>query len=128
MTNHNDLVPGNVIERKKDGVFDHPAVIMPGRKVYENIPGIGEHLSDLSDFLLKAGNKIQIKTFSPLKQRENILNVYDELRNPRAWSWLNNCQDSINRITAGQPKSHQRDTAICVLAAGVVTYLIFRKH
>lgn len=127
MTNHKDLVPGNVIEMKKDGIFDHPAIVMPGDKVYENTPEDGEHLSPLSNFLQKAGNTIQVKAYHPNDRQKHIGKVQQQLSQRRSWSILNTCQDTVTRITHGKAHSPQRNTIIGIAVVATAFYFIFRK-
>jgi hypothetical protein len=105
---------GNVAWRKKDGIWDHPAIIMPGGWGYENQPGRGESLVPLTDFVSKAKGEVVVQRFPVEKRQRHIARVRSELATPRAWHPLNNCQDTVNRIIEGRPRSHQRDAIVLV--------------
>ena len=109
--NYNELLPGNVIHQKKFG-FDHQAIIYDGFYVYENSPGRGEHLSRLDEFIKQAGNSLRITTYPPLQRQIHLNRINQQLRIRRAWSVLNNCQDTVTRITEGHARSHQRTEMI----------------
>lgn len=120
---HN-LMPGNIIHRNKSG-FDHPAIILENGYVYENTPYQGEHVSLLSDFIRKAGNSLKVSEYPFWQRRIHLDRVAQQLQSPRQWSaLLNNCQDTITRITEGDASSYQRSQiflAIFLTVLGVYT-------
>lgn len=101
------MLPGNIIHRNKHG-FHHQAVILENGYIYENTPKRGEHVSRLDDFIRKAGESLRVSTYPLPRRLAHLERVEQQLQTPRKWSVLNNCQDTVSRITEGQARSHQR--------------------
>lgn len=121
---HNEV--GNVAERLKDGMWQHPVLIMPNGMVYENLPHKGEGLSSIGEFLVKSNGEFRIKRFTLEQRRQHVSRVRKELTNPRGWSLLHNCQDTVTRITDGTPRSHQRDFWVGLAAIGLLAAIVSR--
>lgn len=81
---------GNVAVRQKNGVFDHPVVIMPDGYVYENIPDNGEGLTLQSDFLSKSGGNYTIYRYTSQQRQQHVAHAIQQLATRRSWSPLNN--------------------------------------
>lgn len=113
--------PGSIVRRVKDGLFDHPGVVVPGGLVYENRPDAGEGLYSLSDFIASAGGTLSAKLPDWEDRLIILANVRKELQSPRKYSlWGNNCQDTVSRVVEGRARSHQREAAIVAALMAII--------
>jgi hypothetical protein len=65
--------------------------------------------SRLDTFIRKAGDSLRVSTYPPLQRLAHLERVKQQLQTSRKWSALvNNCQDTVSRITEGRAKSYQR--------------------
>lgn len=118
---------GAIVQRIKNGVFDHQRVVVPGGLIYENKPDTGEGLYPLDDFMASAKDKLSV-ILPDWQDRLSILaNIEKELKSPRKYSLLsNNCQDTVSRVVSGRARSHQRE-AVFAAAAMTITLIAIAK-
>ena len=99
---HSDLIPGDLIRRKKGPVW-HWGVCLP-EGIVHNTPAHGEHISSLAEF----GEDQAINIIkSPDINRMEIMNrAYAIVSNPSDYQYLwRNCEHTFSEIAYGEATS-----------------------
>ena len=92
---HSDLIPGDVIQRRKGPVW-HWGVCLP-EGIVHNTPAHGEHISSLDEF--REGQAIDTIKPPDINRSEIMNRAYAIVSNPSAYQYLwRNCEHTVNKI------------------------------
>ena len=115
--------PGEFLRRRKGPVM-HTGVSLGDGRVLHNTPGRGEHVSTLEEFA--KGKTLRVSPGSAdARMRIQALDE-DELQRPYNL-FLNNCEHTASRVTAGQPSSPQLKKVAVEALIGAALLLVLRR-
>ena len=115
--------PGELLRRRKGPVM-HTGVSLGDGRVLHNTPGRGEHVSTLEEFA--KGKTIRVSPgAADARARIQTLDE-DDLQRPYNL-FVNNCEHTASRVTAGQPSSPQLKKIAVEALIGAALLLLLRR-
>ncbi len=122
-----NLNVGDKISRPKaNGLIKHVGVYLGNERVFHNLPGRGEHVSSLAEFV--AGQQMTVIP-SPADLNVVQLNwrVQERLNNPKPYHTTDyNCEHAASYVLTGQTDSPQLQGWAILCAATVAFALLAR--
>ena len=118
-----DLMPGDVVARRKGPVM-HKGVVMPGGRILHNTPGRGEHLSTLAEFA--AGKRVHLVRRACGTSRARAYEAAP--RRDRGYNLFTyNCEHTASRVAHGREESPQLRGWIAGIGVAALTFALTRN-
>jgi len=116
---------GDILKRRKALITKHVGIYLGDGFVFHNTPDRGEHVSTIDVFA--NGQEIEVKPI-PNKNRPVVLRaVKIGLYKPKKYNlFLNNCEQTVSKITTGQSSSPQ--LYIAVLLTAITLYAMAKAR
>src|SRR5271163_377820 len=101
----NQPLPGDLLVRR-ERLYRHIGIFMPGGWVLTNSPSSGEHLTTLQDF--QSGKHVDLIRVPNSLRRIAMANARSILAFPKGYDlFFNNCDHTVSRAYGFQPESPQ---------------------